>query len=252
MLSDLADAAQGFILRQRVATVRKRHQRRSVGMTFDDDEFHVDLVPAVAPDGAYGTLLVPDRKAERWIKSAPLAYGKHFTHLNAKTDGKLLHLVLLMRHWALLHCGKGTKGFWIEALLIELCERGKIVFGSRPLLEIAADAFDAMHAFAKPAYDAGKVLVVPDPVLGGNVAGLWERTAFEHFGARLTRTCKVIAKAAREKEENAAVTLWQEIFGPRYLAPEPEWIWRTKEIASVVGVGLAAVTIVATLGRTRQ
>lgn len=46
--------------------------RRSVHVYFKDRDFHLDVVPCIAPDGMDKPLYVPDRGFNKWIASDPV------------------------------------------------------------------------------------------------------------------------------------------------------------------------------------
>ena len=63
-------------------SVELRAQRRSIHVSFTNQDFHLDIVPAVAANGTDKPLLVPDRQQAEWIESHPLGYAELLSQLN--------------------------------------------------------------------------------------------------------------------------------------------------------------------------
>ncbi len=240
-LADLEAAAATFAHRRRPGAIDRRSQRRSVRVAFTSDDFFIDLVPALAPHGAEGTLEIPDRERGHWIQSASLGYGTAFSDLNRECTEKLVPMVLLVRHWALQHCADvRVKGFWLEALVVQLVRGGKISGWERPLLAITADAFDAMYTYCQSARRGQTVPVVADPILRTNVAGLWKKAEFNAFFDRLEVAHDAVARCRAAVDATEATVAWQALFGGDYLRQASgeirPWHW-------AAGIGTAAAVI---------
>jgi len=205
--------------------VELRPQRRSVRVYFVEDDFYLDVVPVLVreddPDGVEGILDVPDREWKNWRPTACVKYGNVFSGLNGEADGKLIPLMMCLKHWRSQTLKRNqAKSFWIEALVVELVRADAIVFKDRSLAEIIATAFAAIQTrctddLAKP--DATPE--IPDPVipeLNANVAHNWKRTDFETFMRRIdgavTLTTKAIAAATAED----AIAAWQRLLGAEW------------------------------------
>lgn len=250
-LEDLEAAATVFQNRRRRGAIDRRAQRRSVRLAFNEDDFSIDLVPALAPQGAEAALEIPDRDRGRWVKTASIKYGKTFSDLNGACNEQLVPLVQLVRHWALMHCSDvRVKGFWLEALLVRLVTTEQISMESRPLLEIMADAIEAMYELCSRARTTKRVPEIPDPVLGTNVAALWMKDEFDAFFGRLRDAHAVISRARSASDAATAMSAWQELFGADYLVPNEK---PTNAVAWLVGVGAvaAAVFVGLLMGRKR-
>lgn len=251
LLDDLETAVKGFAARRKPGRVERRRQRRSVRVTFSDEEFYVDLVPAMAPEGPDGVLQIPDREEDRWVRTASLRYGTLFSDLNAQAGGKLVHLVLLLRHWQLERCRNvRVKGFWLEALAVHLLRAGRFNAINRSLLEVTADAFDALYAYCLTAKRGGTVPVIPDPVLNTNVAALWAKNEFDAFFDRLDDAHTSLGSARAAGTENDAILAWQEIFGSSYFAPTPVLVQAVQATAAVA-TGVVGAFLLSALLRKR-
>ena len=84
------------------------------------ERLSIDVVPALESDEE-DVFYVPDRKAEDWITSAPLAHSEHVQSLNASTRKRFVPLVKLLKYWnSTLPSTCSFKSFQIETLAAHL------------------------------------------------------------------------------------------------------------------------------------
>jgi hypothetical protein len=191
-------------------------QRRSVHIEFDNEDFHLDAVPALIPDGTDELLLVPDREWGEWVKSHPLGYGKALSELNAANSGKVVPLVKAVKHWRTFQMQRNRpKSYWLECLVYRHIDKGWIATEGK-FAELFTDLLRSIHErFLPKLEEEDGVPKIPDPMLGNNVAFNWERSAFESFMRRLKESIGW-AERALEMDRNQldeAVALWQKVFG---------------------------------------
>lgn len=189
-------------------------QRRSHHVYFADEDFHLDVVPAVAPDGVDDVLLVPDREWEKWVRSHPLGYGAHLSDVNSKHEDKVVRLVKLMKHWRDVHMvNRRPKSYWLEVLVVRHICRGWVTTADQSYAEVFAGLLDSIHGRYEAIFEeAGKVPVIPDPMLGNNVAWNWKRSHFETFFRRLDESRGWARRALETNDRDEAVRLWQKVF----------------------------------------
>lgn len=220
-----------------------RRQRRSVHVHFDEEDFHLDIVPAWLRDGIDEPLWVPDREWSRWVESDPLGYGGALSNLNAETGGKTVPLIKLVKHWRTVQMQRRRpKSYWLEALVYRHLDRGWVTADGKSYAKLFTEVLRSIRDRFEPTLDGGGVPAISDPMLGHNVAFNWERPAFESFMARLSESIGWAERAlAKDRDElDEAVTLWQKIFGSDYFTDSPEA--RRLQRAEWLGMGATFVT----------
>ena len=73
------------------------NQRRSIKVELS--YITMDIVPAVARNGADGMLEVPDREQHEWVKSHPKEHLAYTQGLNKSSDGAYVPLVKALKWW---------------------------------------------------------------------------------------------------------------------------------------------------------
>ncbi len=201
-----------------------RGQRRSVHVAFDDQDFHLDVVPALIPDGIDGVLLVPDREWGKWVESHPLGYGKALSALNAANGEKVVPLAKMVKHWRTFQMQRNRpKSYWLEALVYRHIDKGWVATAGKSYAELFTDFLRSARGRFQDELDKGGVPSIQDPMLGNNVAFNWERPAFEAFMRRLDESIGW-AERALEKDRDQideAIELWQKVFGDEYFTDSP-------------------------------
>ncbi len=220
-----------------------RGQRRSVHVEFDYEDFHLDVVPALIPDGTDEPLLVPDRQWGKWVDSHPLGYGKALSELNAANHKKVVPLIKAFKHWRTFQMQRNRpKSYWLECLVYRHVDKGWTTTDSKSYAELFTDLLRSIRERFQDKLDNGGVPRVPDPMLGNNVAFNWERSAFESFMRRLDESIGWAEQALGKGQDqlDEAVALWQKVFGEEYFADSPtlrkrqnaEWLRRGSWVAS--------------------
>jgi hypothetical protein len=196
-----------------------RGQRRSIRVEFDDQDFYLDVVPALIPDGTAEPLLVPDRVWGDWVPSHPLGYGKALSELNAANGKKVVPLIKILKHWRTFQMQRNRpKSYWLECIVYRHIDKGWVATEGK-FAELFTDLLRSVHERFLPKleeeYGVPKIL---DPMLGNNVAFNWERSAFELFMRRLKESIGWAERALEMDQDqiDEAVTLWQKVFGEEY------------------------------------
>lgn len=196
-----------------------RGQRRSVRVEFEDQDFHLDVVPALIPEGTDEPLLVPDREWGKWVKSHPLGYGKALSALNAVNGKKVVRLVKIFKHWRTFQMQQNRpKSYWLEALVYRHINKGWVTTEGKSYAGLFTDLLRSVHGRFQEKLDKGGVPKIPDPMLDNDVAFNWERSAFESFMRRLDESIGWAERALDKDRDqlDEAVALWQKVFGEEY------------------------------------
>lgn len=238
-LNDLPDAL-GY---QGSAGIDIELARRSVHVYFKGHDFHLDVVPCIAPEGFDQVLYVPDRGFNRWIASHPLGYVALLTELNQTYGLKVKPLGRLLKHFRNYQMQtRKPKSYWLGALLVHHIQRDGGLDMAQPLAVLFRDLLDAIYCQYSSLLSRtdGATPNVPDPMLGHNVSWNWSRTHFETFMRRLDDGRRWASQALESTEREAAIKLWQRIFGEAYFPSDV--VDATRRLAVTGRPGTATVT----------
>lgn len=245
VLEDLYDVLKGLpeALGHEGSAQVLRRQRRSVHVQFDDEDFHLDVVPAWLRYGVDAPLWVPDREWKTWVESDPLRYGGALSTLNAAKGKKAVPLIKLFKHWRTVQMQRGRpKSYWLEVLVYQHLSNGWVTTDGRGYAELFTDLLRSVKDRFQPALDGERVPEIPDPMLDHNVAFNWEWWAFKRFMARLDESIgwaeRALAKSSDELDD--AIALWQKVFGAEYF-PDSATA-RKLQLAEWIGQGTVFVT----------
>ncbi len=198
-----------------------RRQRRSVHVEFEGKDFHLDVVPALIRDGIDEPLRVPDREWNTWERSDPLGYGRALSELNSETGDKAVRLIKLFKHWRTVQMKYlRPKSYYLEALIYRHLDRSWVTTDGKSDAELFTDLIRSIRDRFQPALDGDYVPVISDPMLGHNIAFNWEQDSFKSFMAQLDQSISWAERAlAKERDElDAAIELWQKVFGAEHFA----------------------------------
>lgn len=193
--------------------------RRSVHIYFEEKDFHVDVVPCIAPKGFKEIIYVPDRGFNEWIPSHPIGYIELIKTLDDDSGGKVRALMKLVKHFRDYQMKtRKPKSYWLGALIIHHIRKDNGLDTSKTLAELFRDFCDAVYQ----QYDHLLVVSdtatpnISDPMLDHNVSWNWKRTHFETFMRRMDDGRKWATKALDVDDKEVAIILWQKIFGEEY------------------------------------
>lgn len=164
-----------------VSSVEINEARRSVHVYFEDEDFHLDIVPLSAPDGLDEPGYVPDKGYNVWVQSHPLGVVKLISDLDEQYGGRVRRLGKILKHYR--NCSMTymkPKSYWLTALLLNAVQDGDLDM-EQPLPELFRDLLGVIYdGFS---YHLGQDGAPPilDPILGHNVAHSWEQHHFERF-----------------------------------------------------------------------
>lgn len=218
VLDDLPEALgySGFAL---IDDIEIERARRSVHVYFKGKDFHIDVVPCIAPDGFDEVLFVPDRGFNKWIASHPIGYISLLKELNDQHGEKVRPLIKLIKHFRNVHMiYRRPKSYWLGALVIHQIKKNNGLDMSKSLAELFHDLCDEIYCQYDHLLRVNDSVTpnIPDPLLGHNISWNWSRSHFETFMRRLDDGRTWADKALKESDRETALDYWQKIFGKDY------------------------------------
>ncbi len=219
--------------------------RRSVHVYFRGEDFHIDAVPCVAPDGFDGVIYVPDRGFNTWIRSYPIGYVQLLRDLDTENGGKVRRLIRLLKHYRDFQMEtRKPKSYWLGALVVHHIRREGGLDTSLSLAELFRDLCNAIYCQYDHLLRTSDTATpnIPDPMLRHNISWNWGRPHFETFMRRLDDGRTWATKALESEDRDEAIGWWQKIFGEEYF-PSQEEIEKAALCLADVGLpGKAYVT----------
>lgn len=207
------------------ASIDIERARRSVHVYFEGEDFHVDAVPCIAPNGFTEMLYVPDRGFNEWIASHPIGYIDLIKDLNDDYGGKVRPLIKLLKHFRNYQMkNRRPKSYWLGALVIHHVRRENGLDMTLSLAELFRDLCDAIYGQYAVVLNTSETATpnIPDPLLDHNISWNWSRTHFETFMRRLDDGRTWATKALENEDRDDAIGWWQKIFGAEYFPTQEE------------------------------
>jgi len=192
-----------------------KQSRRSVHVYFEDDDFHLDIVPAIIPKEIDQKLYIPDKSWGKWIPSNPIGYCRYLSELNEKYGEKVVPLIKLVKYFRDYQMKiMKPKSYWLEALVVYHVTNGSIDM-EQSLAEVFRDLMSAIYAKFAPLLgrEDGAIPRIPDPMLGDDISWNWERTHFETFMRRVKEALNAATRALQTDNQEEAIKSWQTVFG---------------------------------------
>ena len=207
------------------ASIDIERARRSVHVYFKNKDFHLDVVPCIAPNGFDEVLYVPDRGFNEWIESHPIGYINLITELNNEHNNKVRPLIKLLKHYRdhhMVYCK--PKSYWLGALVIHQIRKKDGLDTSKSLAELFYDLCTAIYCQYDHLLYVSETATphIPDPMLDHDISWNWGRSQFETFMRRLDDGRKWAAKALECDDRDKAIDWWKTIFGDEYFPREVE------------------------------
>jgi hypothetical protein len=228
------------------AAVDVERARRSIHVHFTAHDFHLDLVPCIAPYGFGEPIWVPDYGWNRWVRSHPLGVVQLITDLNTDHGQKVRPLGKLFKHFRNHHMlTRRPKSYWLIALLIHQVQGGNLDL-TQPLAVVFRDLLDGIYSkYASLLVRTDDATPnIPDPMLGHNVSWNWDRAHFETFMRRLDEGRRWASYALGAGDRETAIEWWQRVFGGERFPSEIDEFATTMAasarpgVASALGTGL--------------
>lgn len=189
-----------------------RRQTRSVGISMATVD--MDVVPIIAPEGIDGTLYIPDRKLEQWLTTSPRRHTSWTTGVNQASGGRFKPLVKLMKWWRRENrtISERPKGFVIECIVAECMDYEETQYADLfvgTLEEIANRYAMCISLEYVPS-------IVDPGVPGNSVTAGMTFAAFEGFYNKARAHAELGRRARNEQDPDRSLSLWREMFGPRF------------------------------------
>jgi len=188
------------------AAIDIERARRSVHVYFEQEDFHLDVVPCIAPDGFDEVLYVPDRGFNEWIPSHPIGYINLLRELDEKYHQKVRPLIKLLKHFRNYHMKtRRPKSYWLGALVIHHIRKANGLDTTISLAELFHSICDAVYLQYDHLLHTSETATpnIPDPLLDHNISWNWERSHSRHLCAGSTM------------EENGHSEHWSVMIGKR-------------------------------------
>ena len=220
--------------------------RRSVHVYFQGEDFHIDAVPCVAPDGFDDIIYVPDRGFNVWLPSHPIGYIQLLRDLDTEHGDKVRRLIRLLKHFRDYQMKiRKPKSCWLGALVVHHIRRANGLDTTLSLAELCRDLCAAIYSQYDHLLWTSETATpnIPDPMLGHNISWNWGRSHFETFMRRLDDGRKWATKALDSDERATAIEYWQRVFGEGYFPSEVE-----ESAAHLAGLGYPGQAWVAGTG----
>ncbi len=220
--------------------------RRSAHVYFKDEDFHLDVVPCIAPQGFGSPIYVPDKGYDRWILSDPLGYISKLNELNKEHGGKVKKVARLLKLYikqSMIYMR--PKSYWLGALLLNLID-SKGFDSDLPLGELFYWTCDELYK----QYDhllwtsESATPAIPDPLLGHDISPSWSRNDFQSFMRHLKEAREEAQSALSASNVEDAIRHWRNIFGDIF----PESV--EEEASAKASLYTPGVAVMATAGMT--
>ncbi len=224
------------------ANIELDRARRSVHVYFPKDDFHLDVVPCIAPDEMDKPIWVPDRGYNKWIETHPLGVVNAVESLTKEHGENFRNMVKLLKHFRNVHMRtRKPKSYWLVTMGIQAVEEGYLEL-TQPIAVVFADLLEHLHARFLPTFNRvdGATPHIQDPMLGHDISWNWERSHFETFMRRLDDGRKWADKAVTTDDKDVAINRWQRIFGEDWFPSNVDR--RAQSLANVRQPGAAVVT----------
>jgi len=246
VVQDLKKALDGLpaaLEKDGYADIDVERARRSVHVYIEDEDFHIDAVPCIAPDGFDEPIWVPDRGWNKWVPSHPVGYIKLLNDLNREHGRKVKPLGKLLKHFRNYQMKtRRPKSYWLGALLVHHVQEN--LDTSQPLAVLFRDLMKAIYNEFAPILGRtdGAVPHIKDPVLGHDISWNWERSHFETFMRRVKEAWNWADRALclDPDKRDEAIELWQKIFGEEYFPSEVEEAAMEQAKASYPGASVVS------------
>lgn len=181
-------------------------QRRSVGLELH--HLHIDVVPAISL-GEKDFILVPDRDANDWVRSAPRQHERVAKAVDQLHGHRFKTLVKLLKLWnGNLPASAGCKSFMIETMAIrvfketafESLSEGLVLFWDFAASRYNDSEFDWPDDFGM-SFNMWTINVPDIAGTGSNVAASVDEARARSFSAkaRISRDTLLQARRARTK-----------------------------------------------------
>ncbi len=192
------------------------NQRRSIRV--DLSYVTMDIVPALAPEGTDGSLLIPDRNQALWLESHPKAHIKWTEQLNKSSKEMYVPLVKALKWWRQTRLGeiRHPKSFFLECMTAK-----DVDFKANSIRELFHGVLEGWRRRFGPIVDAGRIPNLEDPGLPGETLATGMTVEeFKSFYEEVGASEEIARNALQKDDARAAAREWQKLFGPEFPLPD--------------------------------
>jgi len=185
-------------------------------VTIRTNDFKVDIVPIIAPNGMEGTLYIPDRDLGDWVETNPPRHTQWTVDTNRKADGRFKPLVKLVKWWRRENPTgfRKPKGFVLECIAAECMDYNQSVWQ-----ELFVTTFEQMVARYSGYIQLAVVPTIADPAgTGIPITKGMTFDEFKDFYEMVQRHAQIGRGAIEEEDSEKETGMWRKIFGPRFPA----------------------------------
>lgn len=206
-------------LRKRLAYYYDNVKTQNRSVNVELSYITMDVAICIAPDSGDGQLLIPDRRADRWVWTNPEGHRKYTEDLNRRSSGLFVPLVKMFKWWRLKNptIFEAPQGFILECLAGECCDPG---------VDSHAKSFVNLLKNIESRYSLsvanGTVPSISDPGLpSNNVAKHLAPDEFKTFMDKILAARDLAEQAFSETNKFKSSELWRRLFWQEFpLAPE--------------------------------
>lgn len=192
-----------------------RAQGRSVQVITDDDnEFQLDIVPAIPISRSDGPVWIPDRDAQKWVASHPKGQMEFASKRNADVGGYYVHLVKIMKFWRdkLPMVDARVKSYILESLVAQY-----LISEPTSYAKAVVSIFQNIYQNYKAYLNLGTVPSIADPGYSSvNVAKRWKFQEFSAFLKEIESGYIIAKEALDSNDEQKSIQLWRKLFGIKF------------------------------------
>ena len=209
---------------------------RAVKAFLHDHEFHVDIVPALAPVFASGldlTRNLPDEGYDDWTTEDPEGQKQASYDKNKATDGIFIPAVRVIKSWNQRYpTAKPLRSYHAEAMMYHALTTGCTL--QEAVLAFFDHAYDSLAPGVKTLVPGSTTRYVDDRLKDEDRAAAREKVEAAREKAHA---------AAEEEDEGKKMDAWVKVFGPSFPAPSTDPDAIAKELregsAKAVGAGFS-------------
>lgn len=224
-----ANATPLAVLRKLRATLQKcyentdtetANQRRSIRVELEG--LSMDIIPAIAPDGAWKPIRIPDRKLETWIWTNPrghITLGEERSAASDQIGGQFIYkpTVKLLRWWKheQLPAQRNPKGFLVEMMAYDTGPMRATHWAEAMAntLENIAAKYRGSSALTAP--------VFTDPAMTGQeIKTKLTGPEFSTFFSKLDEARSLLDRAIKAEDQEEAAKLYCQLFVKGFPCPE--------------------------------
>lgn len=192
----------------------KVHQRgRCVRIEFSEG-FHMDVVPAHAPNGHDKPLWIPNRDLNQWQASHPKGYLDWCTERNKATDGQFSRIVKYMKCWRDDVLPKAARP---KSIILQTMVGAALKGPPNSVEQAVTSVLDRLASMARARAGFLSDFRVTNPAMPNeDLAASWEASSIARFAEEANRCAEIARAATQSKAPAQSAQLWSMALGRRF------------------------------------